>query len=245
LEDKEMLTHTVSLLRREEVAEGTMSFYLDKPADFHFKPGQYLDCSLIDPPETDAEGNIRTFSIASAPAERDLMVATRMRDTAFKRVLKRMPLGSQLKIDGPLGSFNLHSNASRPAVFLGGGIGITPFRSMIVNATREGLARRIVLFYSNRRPEDSAFLQELQQIGSDNKNYQIICVMTKMEKSKRPWHGETGYIDKTMLARFVPDVVVPIYYIAGPPAMVAAMKETLTGSGVNEDDIRSEDFAGY
>src|SRR5580658_8323501 len=120
-----MPAHTVKLLRREEVAEGTMSFHFDKPPDFQFKPGQYLDCSLIDPPESDDEGNIRSFSIASAPAEENLMVATRMRDTAFKRVLKRMPLGSQLKIDGPLGSFTLHSTTSRSAVFLAGGIGIT------------------------------------------------------------------------------------------------------------------------
>src|ERR1019366_5588278 len=112
------------------------------------------------------------------------------------------------------------------AVFLAGGIGITPFRSMIVNAARKGHAYRIVLFYSNRRPEDSAFLQELQQIGSENKNYQIIGIMTEMEKSKRSWNGETGFIDKVMLIRFVPDVAAPIYYIAGPPAMVTAMKET-------------------
>ncbi len=236
---------TVKLLRREEVAEGTMSFYFDKPVGFQFKPGQYIDLTLVDPPDTDAEGNIRSLSLASAPAEKDLMVATRMRDTAFKRVLKTIPLGSQLKIDGPLGSFTLHSTASRPAVFLAGGIGITPFRSMIVNSTREGLARRVALFYSNRRPEDSAFLQELQQIGSENKNYQMICVMTKMERSTHHWHGETGYIDRAMLARFVPDVAAPIYYIAGPPAMVTAMKETLISAGANEDDIRSEDFAGY
>jgi len=236
---------TVKLLRREKVAEGTMSFYFDKPAGFQFKPGQFVDCTLIDPPEIDAEGNIRSLSLASAPAGQDLMVATRMRDTAFKRVLKTMPLGSHLKIDGPLGSFTLHSNESRPAVFLAGGIGITPFRSMIVNAAREGLAHRIALFYSNRRPEDSAFLQELQQIGSENKNYQTICVMTEMEKSKSSWGGETGYIDKAMLTRFVPDVTAPIYYIAGPPPMVTDMKETLISAGVNEDDIRSEDFAGY
>ncbi len=240
-----MPMHPVKLLRREEVAEGTMSFYFDKPAGFQFKPGQYLDCTLIDPPETDAEGNIRSPSLASAPAEKDLMVATRMRDTAFKRVLKTMALGSQLQIEGPLGSFTLHSTTSQPAVFLAGGIGITPFRSMIVNSARMGFANRVVLFYSNRCPEDSAFLQELQQVGSENKNCQAICVMTKMEKSKRSWDGETGYIDKTMLTRFVPDVAAPIYYIAGPPSMVTAMKETLISAGVNEDDIRSEDFAGY
>jgi ferredoxin-NADP reductase len=240
-----MAKNKVRLLVREEVAERTMSFHFDKPAGFQFKPGQYLDCTLIDPRETDAVGNIRSLSLASAPAEKDLMVTTRMRDTAFKRVLRTMPLGGELQVDGPLGSFTLHSSASRPAVFLAGGIGITPFRSMIVNSARMGLANRVVLFYANRRPEDSAFLQELQQIGSKNKNCQIIGVMTKMAKSTRSWDGETGYIDKTMLARFVPDVTAPIFYIAEPPTMVAAMKETLTASGVNEDDIRSEDFAGY
>ena len=240
-----MPTNRVKLLKREEVAEGTMSFYFEKPADFQFKPGQYLDCSLIDPPQTDAEGNIRTFSIASAPAESDLMVATRMRDTAFKRVLKGMPLGSHLNIDGPLGSFTMHSNVSRAAVFLAGGIGITPFRSMIVNATRERLAHRLVLLYSNRRPEDAAFLEELQKIGSENRNCRVICVMTAIKKSKRLWDGETGYIDKAMLARSVHDVEAPIYYVAGPPMMVTAMKDVLTGAGVNEDDIRAEDFGGY
>jgi ferredoxin-NADP reductase len=233
------------LKRRQEIAEGTMAFHFEKPAGWAFKPGQYIDMTLLDPPESDSEGNIRSFSIASAPQEDTLMVATRMRDTAFKRVLKTMPLETQVKVEGPLGSFTLHSNASRPAVFLSGGIGITPFRSILVNAARTGLENRIVLFYSNRRPEDSAFLQELQEIGDENKNYQIIGVMTEMEKSTRPWNGEIGLIDKAMLGRFVPDIAAPIYYTAGPPAMVAAMKKTLANAGVNEDDVRSEDFAGY
>ena len=240
-----MPNYKVKLKRKAELAERTFAFYFQKPAEFHFTPGQFVDLTLLDPPETDAEGNIRTFSIASAPAEEDLVVATRMRDTAFKRVLAKMPLGSELKLEGPLGSFTLHSNPSRPAVFLAGGIGITPFRSMIVNAARQGLAHRIALFYANRRPEDSAFLQELQQSPKANKNLQFIGVMTEIENSKLPWSGETGYIDKAMLARFVPDLSAPIYYIAGPPAMVSAMKTSLTAAGVDSDDVRAEDFAGY
>jgi ferredoxin-NADP reductase len=233
------------LTERGEVTEGTMAFHFEKPAGWIFKPGQYVDMTLPAPSEPDAEGNIRSFSIASSPQGRTLMITTRMRDTAFKRELRKMPLGSQVKIEGPLGSFILHGNVSRPAVFLAGGIGITPFRSMIVNAADKGLANRIVLFYSNRRPEDSAFLQELQEIGNEYKNCQIIGVMTEMEKSKRPWNGETGYIDKAMIARFIPDIAAPIYYTAGPPAMVAAMQKTLASAGVNGDNIRSEDFSGY
>ena len=79
------------LVSRQEVAEQTTAFRFEKPQNWEFKAGQALDMTLLDPPETDAEGNIRTFSIASAPHEDTLMVATRMRDTAFKRVLKTMP----------------------------------------------------------------------------------------------------------------------------------------------------------
>src|SRR5258707_11226795 len=121
-----MASHRVRLVRREEVAEGTVAFFFEKPVAFHFIAGQFLRFSLIDPPETDQEGDSRTFSIASAPHENDLMIATRMRDTAFKRVLKSMPLGSEIEFKGPYGRMTLHEDASQPAVFLTGGIGITP-----------------------------------------------------------------------------------------------------------------------
>jgi hypothetical protein len=95
---------------REEVAEDTMAFRFDKPSGWTFKAGQYLDMTLLDPPETDSEGNVRSFSIASGPHEDTLLVATRMRDTAFKRVLKTMPLGTAVKIDGPSGDLTLQNN---------------------------------------------------------------------------------------------------------------------------------------
>ena len=126
--------HNASLTKREETAEGTMAFHFAKPADFEFRPGQSMDVTLLNPPETDAEGNSRTFSIASAPFDNDLMIATRMRDTAFKRVLRKAAPGLQVKIDGPSGSFVLHRKSEKPAVFLAGGIGITPFVSIIRQA---------------------------------------------------------------------------------------------------------------
>src|SRR5215510_8557564 len=173
-----MASRKVQLKQRVEVAEGTMAFHLEKPAGFQFNAGQYMNVTLIDPPETDAEGNTRSFTIASAPFEEDLVFATRMRDTAFKRVVKTLKLGSEVRISGPFGSFTLHSDASRPAVFLVGGIGITPFRSIILNATKSRLAHKLYLFYSNRRPEDAAFLEELQKVEQDNPNYKFIGTMT-------------------------------------------------------------------
>jgi len=240
-----MSTSIVRLRRREEVAERTMAFHFDKPSGFQFKEGQSVDLTLVDPPETDAEGNIRTFSIASASLDEQLMVATRMRDTAFKRVLAAMPIGSALQVDGPMGSFTLHRNIAKPAVLLAGGIGITPFLSMIRQAAGDMRSQQLYLFYSNTRPEDAPFLDELQTLVAANPALHFIPTMTEMARSFRPWHGATGFIDKKMVLGQLPDIQGPIYYVAGPPAMVVAMKGMLSGAAVDEDDIRTEEFAGY
>jgi ferredoxin-NADP reductase len=233
------------LANRKEIAEGTMAFHFERPAGFEFKAGQSLDLSLVNPPETDAEGNTRAFSIASAPFESDLMIATRMRDTAFKRVLRKAPLHVEVKIEGPSGSFVLHRKADKPAVFLAGGIGITPFLSIIRQATHDRTPHQIYLFYSNRRPEDGAFLELLTQAAAQNPNFHHIATMTEMSKSRREWTGETGFINKDMLAKYVASLQSPIYYLAGPTNMVAAMRQMLTDAGVDEDDIRTEEFSGY
>jgi ferredoxin-NADP reductase len=143
--------YLVKLKDRRQVAERTMAFQFEKPEGFTFKAGQSIDMTLINPSETDREGNGRAFSIASAPDEGLLLVATRMRDTAFKRVLGTMPIGSQVKIEGPFGNLVLHNNQARAGVFLAGGIGITPFRSILLRAAKEHLSHRLFLFYSNRK----------------------------------------------------------------------------------------------
>src|SRR5687768_11772928 len=106
---------TAKLLGRREVAYETMAFDFEKPVNFAFEAGQFVDITLLSPTETDAEGDTRHFSIASAPFEDTLMIATRMRDSAFKRVLKALPLGTDVKIEGPFGGLRLHNNATRPA----------------------------------------------------------------------------------------------------------------------------------
>ena len=237
---------TVSkLVSRHEVAERTTAFRFEKPLSWTFKAGQFLEMTLLNPPETDAEGNARAFSIASGPHEETLMVATRMRDTAFKRVLNSVPLGSAVRIEGPFGDLTLHNNVKRTAVFLAGGIGITPFRSMVFRAAKEKLPHRIFLFYSNRRPEDAPFLDELQALGKENPNYKLVASMTEMTKSHRSWQGEVGRIDKEMLGRYLKDAVSPIYYLAGPPEMVKGLHTMIHEAGINDDDIRAEEFAGY
>jgi len=240
-----MAIHVTRLERRETVAEGTMAFHFTRPSGFQFRAGQSLTMSLIDPPEMDGKGATRTFTIASAPHETELMIATRMRDSAFKRYLKAAPAGTPLRMDGPNGEMVLHDDPARPAVFLAGGIGITPFLSMARHASREQLPNRIYLFYSNRRPEDAAFLAELQEMERRNPNYHLIATMAEAEKSTQAWSGETGFIRRDMLERHLPDTASPNYYFAGPPAMTMAMQEMLQGVGIGEDAMRYEEFYGY
>ena len=96
-----------------------------------------------------------------------------------------------------------------------------------------------------KRPEDAAFLETLQSLETTNPNFRLICAMTEMSKSNKEWKGETALIDREMLSRHSATLQGPIYYIAGPPTMVAAMRQTLVSAGVEEDDIRAEEFAGY
>jgi ferredoxin-NADP reductase len=213
------------LLNRIDVAEGTMAFHFEKPQGFDFTAGQSTELTLLEPPENDAEGNIRTFSIASAPFENYLMFATRMRDTAFKRSLKKVPLGTTVKIDPATGSFTLHKNSAKPAVFLAGGIGITPFLSIVKQAVHDRLPHKLQFFYSSRRPEDAPFLEDLQELEKASPSFQFVGTMTDMRHSGKKWNGENGYVDKEMLSRYLTDLRGPIYYIAGPPAMVTDFED--------------------
>lgn len=233
----------IKLRSKKEVATDTMSFHFDKPEGFTFKAGQFADFIQINPPETDTEGDKRAFSLG-APFEEEIIFTTRMRDTAFKQNLKNMPIGTEVTLDGAYGSFTLHNNTKVPAVFLSGGIGITPVRSIILQATHDKTAHKIFLFYANKTSKDAAFLDELTEAQKANANFKLIASMTDSEGSK-DWKGETGYFTKEMLQKYIGDLSQPIYYISGPASMVASIRKTLNEAGIDDDNIRTEEFSGY
>jgi len=240
-----LANYRIKLKNRKEIAAGTMAFHFEKPAGFTFTAGQAGEFTLPNPPETDAEGNVRSFTLASAPFEEDLMIATRMRDTAFKRSLKAIPLDTELTLEAPWGELTLHDNARIPAVFLTGGIGITPVRSMVLQATHDHLPHKLTLLYANRQPKDAAFLDELTAAQTANPNFTLVATMSDTEKSAAQWNGETGNVDKAMLTKYLGDLTLPIYYISGPPGMVAAMQKILSDAGVKTSNVRAEEFSGY
>jgi ferredoxin-NADP reductase len=237
-----MPIYKLKLIDRNEVARGTKVFVFEKPKGFTFKPGQYGGFTLIDPPETDVGGITRRFSLSSAPDDKHIVIATRIQNTAYKRVLNALPLDSVIKFAGPTGTFILHEDHAIPAVLIAGGIGITPFHSMIKHATQHKLSQPIFLFYGNQTQLDAAFLPELFRYESENPNLKLIATL---EKPNGSWKGETGYITATMIKKYIHDLFIPHYYICGSPAMVTALQELLAELGVDEDKIKVEDFPGY
>lgn len=144
-----------------------------------------------------------------------------------------------MKLQGP----RVEGDGSNPLKngLSGGGIGITPFRSMIFDAAGRGLSRDVVLFYSNRSAEDAAFLSELEQLARDIPRFRLIATMTDAAGRQ----GERGFIDRELIERHVGDISKPVFYLAGPTAMVAAMETLLKQAGVKPESIRSEMFTGY
>jgi ferredoxin-NADP reductase len=239
-----MAVYQTRLVRRETVAERTMAFYLERPAGFSHEAGQDALIRVLEPKEIDGFGMSRTFTFASAPHEAELMIATRMRDTAFKRTLESAPLGLRIGIEGPNGDLLLEG-ADRPAVFIAGGIGVTPFLSIARHAARARLPHRIHLFYSNRRPEDAPFLDELRLLERTNPSFRMTATMTQMHNSRLPWQGETGAVSEALLRRHLPDLKAPVYYLAGPPGMAMGMQFLLERLGIPDRDVRGEEFYGY
>ena len=239
------IPYQVRLKSRCEVAEGTIACNFDKPSEFSFQAGQFIDLIFLDQPNIDSKDNQRTFTIASAPIEDDLMVVTRIRDSTFKRQLTEIALGIVMGIDGPYGKLTLPEDISRPVVFLAGGIGITPFRSMIVQATAQNLSGKIILFYANRRPEDAPFLDELQSLQQRNPDFTFVGMMTNAAGSDFPWSGETGYVNSDMLTKYVSDIDSSLYYIVGSPAMVKGVKAILNSAGIRKSNVKTEEFMGY
>ena len=218
------------LVRGETVAEGTMAFHFERPREFLFQAGQNVLVTLGEGWEN------RTFTLASAPHEPELMIATRMRDSAFKNRLKALEPGAPVTIDGPNGTMVLHADAARPAVFIAGGIGITPFLSMLRDARHRRLAHRITLFYSNRRATSAAFLDELVALEKAHLNFRLVSMLT--EEGGEP-------IGEALLHRHAGELKEPVYYVAGPPGMAMDMQGMLGSLGVTPDDLQAEEFYGY
>ncbi len=229
---------------KREVAKGTLLVIFDLLGrEVDFKPGQYFWVTLLDPPHEDEKGARRHITVVTSPNERGVLgLCTRVRDSAFKRSLAELPIGAEVEVEEPKGSFLLPEETDRRYVFIAGGIGITVFRCMLRYIAEERLSHRVTLVYSNRDRESAAFLDELVELEHDNPNFQLVLTMT----NDPVWDGESRRIDAELLRdQLGNELHSATYLIAGPPAMVEGVVETLQAAGVPEAQLRPERFSGY
>jgi ferredoxin-NADP reductase len=229
---------------KREVAKGTLMVEFDLLGEeVDFTPGQYFWVTLLDPPYDDDKGPRRHITVVTSPNDRGVLgLATRVRDSAFKRSLAELPVGTEVDVEQPKGDFLLPKDTEQEYVFIAGGIGITVFRSMLRYIAEEGLPHRVTLVYSNRDVESTAFLGELKELEEANPNLRLVLTMTE----DPAWEGESRRIDAAMLRDHLgDDLGAYTYLIAGPPGMVEAMEKTLAEAGVPEEQVRPERFSGY
>jgi ferredoxin-NADP reductase len=227
---------------KREVARGTLFYVFDAGERFDFRPGQYFWVEVVNPPYTDDRGSRRHISVVLSPTEGgDLGLATRVRDTAFKRSLAELEVGDEVEVEPPKGDFRLPEDTSRDYVFVAGGIGITVFRSMLRYIADEQLPYRVTLIYSNRDRESTAFLDELQELEERIPGFRLVATMT----GDPEWEGESGRVDADFLRAHLDDLGAPTYLLAGPPPMVEGVVDELKQAGVPEEQILPDRFSGY
>ena len=229
---------------KREVARGTLLVTFDLLGEeVDFVPGQYFFVTLPDVGHQDDKGLRRHITIATSPSETGVLgFATRMRDSAFKRSLAELPVGADVDVEPPKGSFGLPEDPSRPLVFVAGGIGITVFRSMLRHIQEQGLPYRVTLIYSNRDRESTAFLDELGELENANPNLRIVLTMTQ----DPGWEGEARKIDSEFFRDYLGEELgESTFLVAGPPGMVEGMQNVLAEAGVDEENVIAERYSGY
>jgi ferredoxin-NADP reductase len=174
------------------------------------------------------------------------LISTRIRDTPYKQQLASLEVGTEIPAWGPQGEFVLHDDHSKPAVLLSGGIGVTPFRSMVKYATDKHLALKIVMFDSNRNESNILYKDEFDRWAKDNKNLKVVQTLT--DENVGSWNRERGRINKQMITKYLgnDEIGRAIFYICGPPGMLNAMQKLLSEElRVPDDRIMIEEFTGY
>ncbi len=227
-----MAIYQTIITERAQVAEKTLEVSFERPGNFHFKAGQYIQLGVPKLLYPDNKGASRVLSIATSPLD-DSNIAVAFRDTGsgFKRTLKEVSMGSQITIEGPHGFFTLPENPHRPIVFIAGGIGITPYLSMVRFAVDSKYGFPVTLLYSNRSKESAPYLKELQNISSGSEFFTL--------KSR------FGKIDERFIRENVNNIIDSVWYVSGPPAMVDFVRNTLFLLGVDGGKVFFEEFAGY
>jgi ferredoxin-NADP reductase len=231
-----------NVAEKREVAKGTLLVLFAVDGYPQYRPGSYFWVELPDRGHQDEKGLRRHISLVTSPTETGVVgLATRLRDTAFKRTLAELDVGDEVAVEEPKGSFLLPEDTSVDYVFIAGGIGITVFRSMLRYVADEGLPYRVTLVYSNRDRESAVFLDELEELERRIGGLRVVLTITEQEG----WEGESRRIDADMLREHLGDLDAKQFLVAGPPPMAEGVSQSLLTAGVPEERVLTDGFSGY
>ncbi|MEK9174282.1 MAG: FAD-dependent oxidoreductase [Patescibacteria group bacterium] len=233
---------TLTLEKIEDTAYGTKTFFFNKPENFHFLAGQYVALKLNSLVEPDTRAGVRSLSICSAPSENFIAFTMRQSESGFKKTFWKMEPGETVSITPAIGKFVLDPSDTREAVFLVGGVGITPVRSMLCEAAKTQSTRKLILFNANRGCEDAPHRDELRNLTLAHFRY--LDIFSQAEERTLGDGEVRGYIDRALIERFLDNPKECVYYIVGSPSFLEAMQKILTDLGVPEEQWHKDPFTG-
>lgn len=233
-----------TFVKKEKLSKDVYSFYFERKKDFDFIPGQYLKLYLqIENP--DARGSSRYFTISSSPTDRKfLTITTKIIKSSFKMRLNSLKPGEIVTVFGPIGYFNFNVNNKKPKIFLAGGIGITPYRSVLRYMDNKALKLNasITLIVSFSSREEVIFFEELKEIENRNSNIRVVYTLTH-DNNMYP-EFEKGRINASMIKKYTQNKDSE-FFIVGSEAFEANMIELVKSLKVPEADTFTENFPGY
>ena len=235
----------LSLKTINKIAENTYDFIFQPDRKLKFRPGQYLEWTLAHE-RMDKRGMRRYFTIASSPTEEDIIMGVKFyeKPSSYKQALIYLNPGDTVVASQLAGDFVLPKDKSQNLVFIAGGIGVTPFRSMIKYLLDLKDKRDIIIFYSNKGAQDIAY-KEIFDEAEKTLGIKTVYCLSDQASTPLNWSGEKGFVNKQMIEKWAPDFKERIFYISGPRSMILSFQETLENSGVPKNNIKTDFFPGF
>lgn len=238
----------LKLVDKKSTEASTTSFWFKPDEDLEFKPGQFLHYTIPNP-NPDDRGEKRFFSIASPPYEDLIRLTTKFSPdgSTFKKDLQKLQVGESIEASIPKGSFSL-DDTKKEYVFIAGGIGITPFRSILLDLDHRKKPLNISLLYANKT-QDAIFKEELEKLAQRHPEFRIFYIISDEKIKEEKLAGNItfihGRVDEAMIRKLVPDLQKPMYYISGPESMVENLEQIVWDMGIPKEQIKRDYYPGY
>jgi ferredoxin-NADP reductase len=233
------------LKEKISLAPGIYNFIFTSPEKLEFSAGQYIEWTLGHN-KPDNRGNRRYFTIASSPTEKEIILGAKFYEpsSTFKKKLLAMPAGESVIISQLAGDFTLPKDVNQPVVFIAGGIGVTPFRSMVKYMLDTQQKRPATLFFSNRSYADIVYKDIFDQAEKEL-GMKVVYAVNDLKGAPVGWKGHVGFVDEALIKASLPEYNKAIFYVSGPHVMVDAFQKTLSKMGVPRTRVRTDFFPGY